>query len=393
MTPPARFAVITGSGVVSPLGSTLADFFDGLVAGRSAIAPIRRFRADDLDPAAAAEIVDDEDGDTDRVGAFAVRAARRALDAAMLQPDGLDPARVGVVLGTTLGGMEIFEGWDRSLTGEDRPTAPLGRVPYFAAAARVAGVIGARGPVMTPQLACASGTAAVALAADWVRAGRADVVLAGGSDILCRFVVAGFNCLHATAPVARPFDRDRRGLVLGEGAAVVVVEDAKHAARRGARAWARVLGTGAAADAVHMTAPDREGGGVVRAVDAALADAGVSPSAVDFVSAHGTGTPFNDAMEAHALVRIFGERAVPVNSIKGAIGHTLGAAGAFEAALCAEVLARGVIPPTAGLEEIDPECAGLDLVRGEARAGPIRVAVSTSSGFAGANAALVLGDG
>jgi 3-oxoacyl-[acyl-carrier-protein] synthase II len=152
-----------------------------------------------------------------------------------------------------------------------------------------------------------------------------------------------------------------------------------------------VLGTGAGADATHMTAPDREGSGVVRAVLAALADAGLDPAAVDFVSAHGTGTPFNDAMEARALERLFGDRAVPVNSIKGAIGHTLGAAGAFEAVMCSAVLGDGTIPPIVGLEHPDPACEGLDLVRGESRRHEVRVALSTSSGFAGTNAALVLG--
>ena len=256
---------------------------------------------------------------------------------------------------------------------------------------RVARRLGCRGPVATPQLACASGTHAIALATDWVRSGRADVVLAGGADLLCRFVVAGFNCLRATAEAARPFDAARRGLVLGEGGAVVVVEDAGHAARRGARVRGRVLGVGAAADATHMTAPDREGRGAARAIEAALADADVAPARVGFVSAHGTGTPFNDAMEAVAITRVFGPRKVPVNSIKGAIGHTLGAAGAFEAILCLQVLAEGFVPPTAGLATVDPACAGLDLVYGEPRRHPAETAVSTSSGFAGVNAALVLG--
>src|SRR5947208_2507181 len=203
------------------------------------------------------------------------------------------------------------------------------------------------------MLSCASGTHEFALAAGWVRQGRADVVLAGGTDFLCRFVVAGFNCLRATAERARPFDVTRRGLVLGEGAAIVVVEEAGHAARRGARLLARLAGVGCAADATHMTAPDREGGGATRALLAALDDAGLSPAAVDFVSAHGTGTPYNDAMEAVALARVFGAGRVPVNSIKGAIGHTLGAAGALEAVLCVETLARGIIPPTAALEPAD----------------------------------------
>ena len=218
---------------------------------------------------------------------------------------------------------------------------------------------------------------------------RADVVLAGGTDFLCRFVVAGFNCLRATAERARPFDVTRRGLVLGEGAAIVVVEEAGHAARRGARLLARLAGVGCAADATHMTAPDREGGGATRALLAALDDAGLTPAAVDFVSAHGTGTPYNDAMEAVALARVFGAGRVPVNSIKGAIGHTLGAAGALEAVLCVETLARGVIPPTAALETVDPVCAVLDLVHGAPRRRTVGAAVSTSSGFAGTNAALV----
>ena len=382
--------VITGCGVVSPLGMSLDAFWDGLASGRSAVAPIRRFRADDLEPATAAEVVLDI-ADVDRAGAFALRAAAGALEAAALRPDDVVPSRLGVVLGTTLGGMELFERWDAATAAGVPPHPDLQRVPYFAAAAGLAETVGARGPVATTQLACASGTQAVALAADWIRAGRADVVLAGGTDLLCRFVVSGFNALRATSTAARPFDRDRQGLVLGEGAAVLVIEEAGHAARRGATPRARILGAGAAADGVHMTAPDREGGGVVRAVGAALAQAGLPPSAVDFVSAHGTGTVFNDGMEARALVRLFGERGVPVNGIKGAIGHTLGAAGAFEAVLCVETLGRGTIPPTAGLREVDPACAGLDLVREEPRRQDVRVAVSTSSGFAGANAALVLG--
>jgi 3-oxoacyl-(acyl-carrier-protein) synthase len=387
---PPHSAVITGYGVVSPLGATPGAFWDGLVAGRSAVAPIRRFRTDDLDPAEAAEIALDV-GDLDRAGAFALRAAAAALDAAALRPDALVPSRLGVVLGTTLGGMELLELWDAAAAAGVCPGGDLRRVPYFAPAARLAETVRAQGPVATTQLACASGTQAVALAADWIRTGRADVVLAGGTDLLCRFVVSGFNALRATAPVARPFDRDRQGLVLGEGAAVLVVEDEAHAARRSVPARARVLGAGCAGDGVHMTAPDREGGGVVRAIGAALRQAGLRPSAVDFVSAHGTGTVFNDAMEARALARVFGARGVPVNGIKGAIGHTLGAAGAFEAVLCVEAFERGIIPPTAGLREIDPACAGLDLVRDEPRRRDVRVAVSTSSGFAGANAALVLG--
>jgi 3-oxoacyl-[acyl-carrier-protein] synthase II len=384
LTGPTRTAVITGCGVVSPLGVGVQAFRDGLVAGRSAVAPIRTFPADDLAPHTAAEVHDVAVADPDRAGTFALGAASEAFAQARLA--GVEPARMGVALGTTLGGMGIFECWHPG-----SPPAGLERVPYFAPAVRLARAIGCRGPVATTQLACASGTHAVALAAEWVRHGRADVVLAGGTDLLCRFVVSGFNALRATAEVARPFDRARRGLVLGEGAAVVVVEDGEHARRRGVSPRARLLGVGAAADAVHMTAPDREGQGATRAMAAALDDAGLEASAVGFVSAHGTGTPYNDAMEAAALRRVFGAHRVAVDSIKGAIGHTLGAAGAFEVVLCTEVLATGLIPPTAGLEEVDPACAGLDLVLGAARAERVDVALSTSSGFAGTNAALVIG--
>ena len=375
--------MITGCGVVSPFGEGVPAFWDGLVSGRSAVRPLAGFPADDLSPANGAEVRTPTE-DVDRAGAFALRAASEALSDAGLA--GRLPARTGIALGTTLGGMLLFEAWD---AGTVRGPA-LASVPYYAPAARLARTLGCRGPIATPQLACASGTWAIGLAASWVRAARADVVLAGGTDLLCRFVVSGFNSLKATASEARPFDRDRRGLVLGEGAAVVVVESAAHAAARGARVRARIAGVGAAGDAVHMTAPDREGRGAARAISAALVDAGLGPADVGFVSAHGTGTPYNDAMEAVAIGRVFGAGRVPVNSIKGAIGHTLGAAGAFEAVLCIGVMESGRVPPTAGLEHIDPACAAIDLVHGWVRSTSTRVSLSTSSGFAGANAALVL---
>jgi 3-oxoacyl-(acyl-carrier-protein) synthase len=380
--------VITGCGVVSPLGVGVCAFWDGLMTGRSAIGPITGFPADDLSPRAAAEVRDVARADPDRAGAFAVRAAAEAMADAGLEAETCSRRRMGVALGTTLGGMQLFERW---LAGGGAAPAEVERIPYYAPAVRVARAVGCHGPVATAQLACASGTHAIALAAEWIRRGRADVVLAGGTDLLCRFVVAGFNCLKATADVVRPFDMDRRGLALGEGAAIVVLEEEAHAAHRRAPAQARLLGVGAAADATHMTAPDREGGGAARALEAALADAGTPPDAVGFVSAHGTGTPYNDAMEAVAIARVFGPQRVPVNSIKGAIGHTLGAAGAFEAVLCVRVLAEAVIPPTAGLMTVDPACGGLDLVRGAPRRHPVPAAVSSSSGFAGTNAALVLG--
>jgi 3-oxoacyl-[acyl-carrier-protein] synthase II len=361
-------------------------FWDGLIAGRSAVRAIARFDATDLSPSMAAEVTAVADDDPDRAGMFALLAADEALQAAGLRSANVEPTRLGVSLGTTLGGMQIFEAWNAGGRPSDLP-----RVPYYGPAVRLAQTVRAAGPVVTAQLACASGTQAIAIAAAWVRSGLADVVLAGGTDVLCRFVVAGFNCLRATAAAARPFDRAREGLVLGEGAGLVVVESEAHARARGATIRAVVLGAGAAGDAVHMTAPDREGRGAARAMQAALHAADRTRGDVDYVSAHGTGTVYNDAMEAAALGRLFDAGSVPVNSIKGAIGHTLGAAGALEAVVCVQALATGEIPPTAGLADPDPVCADLDLVRGVARRRAVDVALSTSSGFAGANAALVFG--
>lgn len=383
---PRSHPVVTGTGAVTPYGGGVAALWDGLAAGRSAVRAIRGFAADDLEPGRAAEVPGERE-DADPAGAFLLAAANEALEDAALDPAAVAADRIGVAVGTTLAGMRIFEEW---LGGAATAAGRVAAIPYFAPAARLADAVGATGPVVTTQLACASGTAAIGVGAGWIREGRCDVVLAGGTDLLCRYVVAGFNCLRATADEARPFDAARRGLVLGEGAAVLVLESAAHAARRGRGPRAALTGAAAAGDAVHMTAPDRDGRGAAHAIRLALARAGRDATSIGFVSAHGTGTPYNDAMEARALAAVFGAGGVPVNSIKGAIGHTLGAAGAIEAVLCVEVLGRGVVPATIGLESVAPECAAIDVVRGAARPADVAACVSTSSGFAGANAAIVL---
>jgi 3-oxoacyl-[acyl-carrier-protein] synthase II len=338
-----------------------------------------------LDPSAA--------GRLDRIAQFALVAAREALRAAGLDLDRVDRGRVGVVLGTTLGAMRIGEEYLRARHEDASFSARrLLQFPYYAVANRLARELGVGGPVVSPSIACASGTQAVGMALDLIRRGHADVFIAGGAETLCDFVVTGFNCLRATtAGTVRPFDARRDGLQLGEGAAVLVVESEAHARARGFEAEVEIAGTGLSGDASHMTAPARDGAGAARAMRAALADAGLTPADVDLVSAHGTGTVYNDAMEIAALGAVFGERTplVPVSAVKGAIGHTLGAAGAFEAILCARALVEGVIPPSAGCEELEPGC-GLDLVRGAPRRGEVGVALSTSSAFAGNNAAIVL---
>jgi len=405
MTSSPPRALLTGCGAVSPLGGDVAAFWDGLLAGRCALEPIRGFDTAGLSAALAGAVADFDPvaalgpADArrlDRIGQYALAAAREALRDAGLDLAREDAARVAVVAATTLGGMPIGEAYERARQHGDAHTArDLLHMPYAATATRLARTLGARGPVASPSIACASGTQAVGLALELIRLGQADVVVAGGAEVLCHFVVCGFNALRATtASAVRPFDARRDGLALGEGAAMVVVESAAHAAARGVRGAVELAGSGLSSDAVHMTAPARDGAGAARAMRAALADAGLDPSALDFVSAHGTGTVYNDAMEMAALTTVLGAAAarVPVNGIKGAIGHTLGAAGTFEAILCARVLREQVIPPTVGCEELDPAC-GLDVVRGAARRATVRTALSTSSAFAGNNAAIVLRQG
>jgi 3-oxoacyl-[acyl-carrier-protein] synthase II len=398
----SRRAFISGCGAVSPLGCGVAAFWEGLLAGRSALAPIRSFDTAGLTNTLACEVPDfipaerlgaEEAGRLDRIGQYALAAAREALGDAGLDLARLDPSRVGIVAGTTLGSMLLGEAYVRS-RHESTPfdARQLLHVPYAATATRLARALGVRGPVVSPSIACASGTHAVGLALELIRQGQGDVFVVGGAETVCHFVVSGFNSLRATTATAvRPFDARRDGLAIGEGAAMLVIESAAHAQARGAAVDVEVAGCGLSGDAVHMTAPARDGAGAARAMRAALQDAGAAPEQIDFISAHGTATVFNDAMEMAAIERVFGKAAprVPVNSIKGAIGHTLAAAGSFEAIMCTRVLREGVIPPTTGCEQLDPACR-LDVVRGEPRRQEVRLALSTSSAFAGNNAAIVL---
>lgn len=401
-------ALITGFGAVSPFGVGEQAFWRGLLAGGSALAPIRAFAA----PGSKAGEVPDFDPERElgaeraarlqRVDQYALTAAREALAAAGLDLERVDRSRVGVIVGTTLGAMAVGERYLRARHGSPPQGESAGdgamqrarqllHLPYYAVANRLARELEVRGPVVSPSIACASGTWAVGLALDLIRRGQGDVFLAGGAEALCDFVVSGFNCLRATTGgTVRPFDARRDGLQLGEGAALLVIESAAHARARGLVPRLEVAGSGLSGDASHMTAPARDGAGAARAMRAALADAGAAPGDVDFVSAHGTGTVYNDAMEVAALVAVFGESIprLPVSAIKGAIGHTLGAAGAFEAVLCARALREGVLPPSAGCEELEEGCP-LDLVRAPRR-GDFRLALSTSSAFAGNNAAVVV---
>ncbi len=312
-----------------------------------------------------------------------LRVAEDALADAGLQPAA---DRTGVVIGTTSGNISgPWERWHRAvLAGESADEAGTGR---DAPTLRLAESLGVRGPVSTVSVACASGTAAFALAQGWLDDGRCDVVLVGGVDALSIYIHAGFNGLGALASDRpRPFQPERDGLLLGEGGAVLVVETAAHAAARGAEPIAEVFGTGLSGDAFHVTAPHREGRGAARAMRAALADGTVAPARVDMVSLHGTSTIFNDAMESRAMAAVFGERPLAFHGIKGSVGHTLGAAGAVEAALVVHALRVGEQPPP-------PPTFADDCPLTPPPSDPPRptLALSTNSAFGGANASALLG--
>jgi 3-oxoacyl-[acyl-carrier-protein] synthase II len=368
-------AAITGLGAVSGFGRGSETLWRALVAGERAMRP-----RPELPPIGPISFFGELPLDApERAAQLALLAVEEALADA-----GRPSGNLGVTVGTTLGGIG---GW-LSAVREGGEAGP--RWGYGGPAQKIAHTVGATGPVQTTSVACASANVALGAALDLVESGRADVVIAGGVDALHDFVVSGFATLKAADPEpCRPFDKSRRGLNLGEGAAFLVVESEAHARGRGAKIRAFLDGYGVSADAVHMTGPDREGRGAARAMAAALSHAQLSPSEIGFVSAHGTATVFNDLMEHKALTQVFGAQPPPVNSIKSAIGHTLGAAGALEAVLCVRTLETGLITPTPGLVELDPEI-GLDVVRDQARMVNPRAVLSTSSGFGGTNAAIVL---
>jgi 3-oxoacyl-(acyl-carrier-protein) synthase len=387
----AERIAIVGAGVVTPIGQDLEAFWSALLTGVSGISQIERFPVADLRVGRGGEIKK-----LHRVKSWArvpdCRATRLLVSAADdlcaqtgFRPLPLPPERVAVVVGTALGGVEEGE---RALGGDQR-SRRLCDALYDGPGHNLARWLGARGPALTVSTACASGATALALGAELLRRGESDAVVAGGYDILCRFVMRGFDALRSlTRDEVRPFDRRRSGLLLGEAAALVLLRREREA---GPARLGTLLGYGSASDATHISAPDPEGRGLERSVRSALEEAGIGPEDVDFVSAHGTGTPLNDPIETAALKRALGPHAyrVPVNSIKAALGHTMGAAAALEAIMCLMASRRGLVPPTLNLEEPDPAC-DLDCVTGAPRAFRPRISLSTSMGFGGCNAALVL---
>ncbi len=392
---------ITGLGAVSGFGWGTTALWDGVLSGATAIRDFERFDHTAYRTHVASEVPDGPALDSTAGGhrlsladRFALVAATEALAEAGL-PERLDDFAAGLFFGGSTGGMFESERFFAELSGSPRRAriSLLTSQQPCGPGDAVARAHGIRGPVETIASACASATLALGAALEALRSGEVDLVLAGGSDALCRLTFAGFNSLRAVdARPCRPFRVERLGMSIGEGAAVLVLETAAHALGRGARPLAWLAGVGASCDAHHMTSPDPEGEGVSRAVFAALEDAGVPAAAIDFVDLHGTGTPANDAAEAKMLHRVFGERArvLPATSTKACVGHYLGAAGAVEAVVTVLALEQGVVHPTPGDGTVDATL-GVDLVVGSPRALPgARRALSTNLAFGGADAACVL---
>jgi len=404
-----RRVVVTGIGPVTPIGAGVEAFWDALLAGRSGITPIEHIDASQLPVKIAGEIHDfdpeawmspKEIKRTDRAVHFAIAASKLAWKDA--GDPAVDNARTGVMFSTGIGGLGSLLVQHKVFLekGADRVSPFM--VPMLmpnAAAGHVAMAFGFTGPNECITTACAAGAHAVGDAYRVIRDGLAEICIAGGTDAtILGLTLAGFAQMQALsrrnddpAHASRPFDRDRDGFVLSEGAGALILEEAERAVARGARIYAELAGYGASADAYHITAPEPEGLGAIQSMQACLEDAGEPPDAVGYVNAHGTSTPLNDAAETRALKKALGDHAyrTPVSSTKSMTGHMLGAAGAVEAAVASLVVRDGVIPPTINYEHPDDDC-DLDYVPNQARRADVRLALSNSFGFGGQNATLAL---
>ena len=418
-----RRVVISGLGLITPLGTGVEYPWRRLLDGRSGISPIQAFDVSDLPAKIAGQppLGDLSEGGfnpdnymemkdrrkVDRFIVYAMAAAQLAIDDAGWKPDDEEEQeRTGVMIGSGIGGLEtIYEG---SITVHEK--GPRRLSPFFIPAALInlaSGQVsiryGFRGPNHAPVTACSTGAHAIGDATRLIQLGDADVMIAGGAEAaINRIGVAGFSAARALSThfndtperASRPWDKDRDGFVMGEGAGVVVLEEYEHAKKRGAPIYAEVVGYGLSGDAHHITAPADDGNGGYRSMKAALKRAGVDYSDVDYINAHGTSTPLGDEIELNAVKRLFGNAAdsVSMSSTKSAIGHLLGAAGAVEAIFCVLAIRDGVVPPTLNLDNPSDSCNGIDLVPHQARERKVRRALSNSFGFGGTNASLVLAE-
>jgi 3-oxoacyl-[acyl-carrier-protein] synthase II len=402
---------VTGLGAVSPVGNSAPEFWEAIKAGRSGIAAITEIDASDLGSKIAGEVRDfdpsrrmdaREAKKMDRFSQYAVYAGLEALEDSGLTKEALDSERTGVCLGTGQGGAaSLEEGAARLYERGPGRVPPMTAIKVLAnfGAANLAIYLGATGPSQCIVTACAAGTDAVGTAFRWIADGHADVVFAGGSEAsVTRLGMASFLMIQALSTkrndeptkASRPFDRDRDGFVMAEGAGILVLEEYEAAKARGAKIYCEIAGFANTCDAHHLTAPDPEGRGVARAITLAIKDAGMKPSDIDYVSAHGTATPMNDPIETKAIKHAFGDHAykLKISSIKSMIGHSMGASGALESVASVLAIRDGFVPPTINLDNPDPEC-DLDYVAHKGIAMELRAVVKNSMGFGGQNAVVV----
>jgi len=407
----SRRVVVTGVGLISPLGIGTSSTWDGLVAGKSGVSTITKFDTSDFSVRIGAEVDGFEPTDWiehkevkkfDTFVHYALAASQMALESSGFEITDENATRVGVVIGSGIGGFPMIEKNHDAL----RDRGPRRVSPFFIPGAIInmcSGLIsirtGAKGPNVATCTACSTSAHAIGDALLYIRHGYADAIIAGGSEaVISPMPVAGFSSMRALSTrndeperASRPWDKDRDGFVIGEGAGIVILEEYERARNRGAPILAEIRGFGMSSDAYHISAPAEDGDGAIRVIRSALDDASLNPEDVDYVNAHGTSTPAGDIVETRALKGVFGEHAkkVMVSSTKSMTGHLLGAAGGFEFGVIVQALVNGVVPPTINLDEPDAE-NDLDYVPHTAREADIRVAVTNSFGFGGTNACLVV---
>lgn len=405
-----RKVVITGMGAITPLGNDVNTFWNNIKAGVNGIDFIKSFDTEKFRVKIAAEAKDFDPSNymdkkearrTDRFCQFAIAAAKEAMEDAELDLSKIDSERFGVLLGSGVGGLGTIEKEVKTLNekGPGRVSPLL--IPMIIsniAAGNIAIKYGAKASCTSIVTACASGTNAIGEAFNMIRSGRADTIITGGTEAaITPLALAGFTGLTALSTTndpnraSIPFDAERDGFVMGEGAGIVILESLEHAEKRNARIYGEVAGYGSTCDAYHMTAPAPEGEGAARAIKEALKDAGIDKSRISYINAHGTSTPFNDKFEAQAIKSVFGEevKKIPVSSTKSMTGHLLGAAGGIEAIVCTKAILDGFVPPTIGYKVADPDC-DIDCVPNEGREAKLEYAMSNSLGFGGHNAIIII---
>ena len=407
---PNHRVVVTGLGVVTSLGHDVQPFWDNLLAGKSGVERVTLFDPTQFACQIGAEVrgweaaqhMDPKEARrNDRYTHFGFVAAKQAMKDSGFEVTEESADRVGVIIGTGIGGMYTYESQNKILNERGpRKVSPF-TIPALIGnmcSGLVAIEFGARGPNFGIVSACATGTHALGEAAHAIRRGDADVMIAGGSEAaITPFAYATFSAMKAMSTrndephkASRPFDRNRDGFIMGEGAGVLILESETHARARGARIYCELAGYAATSDAYHITQPDPEGKGLSLAMRRALASAGETPESIDYINAHGTSTPYNDKFETLAIKKVFGEAAktVPISSTKSMTGHLLGAAGGIESVVCAKVIQTGMMPPTINLDDPDPDC-DLDYIPNVARQGHIKTVLSNNLGFGGQNASAI----